>query len=145
MRPFAKTRAGCAPAGEPSPTPSTKRDHILDFRKNSSLTVLSPEKWFIPPWSFLFAGPIATGTLTAVERRGAPIAHPRYELNPMTLFRRGRSKRKMACFCQGWGNLLINLNFAEETGFGIRSVRLGFPSAWAWISFSPAWNSFRAG
>src|SRR5271165_3283184 len=39
-------------------------------------------------------------------------------------------------------NSLISLDFMEENGFGFRSVRLGFPSAWAWNSFSPVWNSF---
>ena len=49
-------------------------------------------------------------------------------------------------------NPLINLDFRKENGFGFRSIQLGFPSAWAWISFSPvwisfspAWNSFPAG
>jgi hypothetical protein len=48
-------------------------------------------------------------------------------------------------------NSLKNLDFGKENGFGLASVQLGFPSAWAWNffspvwnSFSPAWNSFRA-
>ena len=39
-------------------------------------------------------------------------------------------------------NSLIILDFRKENGFGFRSVQLGFPSAWAWNSFSPVWNSF---
>src|SRR5271165_1308199 len=35
-----------------------------------------------------------------------------------------------------WDNSLIRFNFWQENRFGFRSVQLGFPSAWAWISFS---------
>src|SRR5208282_4458513 len=67
-----------APNGEPSRTPSTKAHRqILDFQKNTSLMIWSPERWFIPPWSLLFASPIATRTPTAVDPRTAIRGHAR--------------------------------------------------------------------
>src|SRR5208283_3386925 len=33
-------------------------------------------------------------------------------------------------------NSLISFDFRKETGFGFRSIQLGFPSGWAWNSFS---------
>jgi len=53
-------------------------------------------------------------------------------------------KKRPAIFPAGVGDHpLISLDLGQESGFGFRSIQLGFPSAWAWISFSPAWNSFR--
>src|SRR5208283_961133 len=65
-------------------------------------------------------------------------------------FAEGQGPRSMALrpksvltFPTGIGdNSLISLDYREENGFGFRSVQLGFPSAWAWNSFSPVWNSF---
>ena len=54
-----------------------------------------------------------------------------------------RREKRLAMLSPEVGdNPLINLDFRKENGFGFRSVQLGFPSAWAWISFSPVWNSF---
>jgi hypothetical protein len=74
-----------------------------------------------------------TRTLDAVAQPPAPIAHPPYDvLSPETAEKP-----------TGVGdNSLISLDLGREDRFGFRSIQLGFPSAWAWISFSPSWNSF---
>src|SRR5208282_2000863 len=100
--PFARREAGArAPDGEPSRTPSTKAHRqILDFQKNSDLMIWSPERWFIPPWSLLFASPIATRTPTAVDPRTAIRGHVRQLhilsmiLIHMILCRQRRRKRE---------------------------------------------------
>jgi len=54
-----------------------RHQQILDFQKNSSLMIWSPERWFITPWSLLFASPIVTRTLTAGDPRTAIRGHVR--------------------------------------------------------------------
>src|SRR5271165_3504720 len=52
LRETKREAGGRAPDGEPSQTPATKAHQpILDFQKNSSLMIWSPERWSIPPWS----------------------------------------------------------------------------------------------
>src|SRR5208337_3658405 len=102
-----------------------------------------------PCYAFHHGPPIDSPQATTAPNAAgrARIAHHHHALNA-----RPRPRKRMSLsFLAGVGdNALISLDFGQENGFGFRSVqlgfrsvRLGFRSAWAWISFSPAWNLFR--
>ena len=86
---------------------------------------------------------------TSFDQKTSPIAAGFNEVGMVDLTAAGRRtaepewENRGGSFPTGvWDNSLISQDFREENGFGFRSVQLGFPSAWAWNSFSPAWNSF---
>ncbi len=135
LPPFRKTKqeaGGRAPDGEPSRTPSTTaHQQILDFQKNSSLMIWSPERWFIPPSSLLFASPIATRTLTVVDPRTAvgqpvrPLPILYMILIHMMLFRQRRPRKTK--WPGGWRNPLKRLDSRKDRAW------IFLPLAWIFL------------
>jgi|SRR5271165_742932 len=149
-------------------TPSTKaHEQILDFQKNSGQIIWSPERWLMPPWSLLFASPIATRTLTAVDpdcdpgaRAPIPQPHPEERCaasrlegwsssQPRCRPLERPSRRRASRGSSGRGRLVTykmasrpaqpfeKAQFAEGKSLDFASVRLGFSFPKAWIFLPP--------
>jgi len=107
--------------------------------------IWSPERWFIPPWSLLFASPIVTRTPTAVDPPTAIRGHLRQlHIIYMILFASDGRKRKDGM--RDRRNPLKRLDFIERKtldfaspGLDFPSLRLGFLFPKTWIFLPPAW------
>jgi hypothetical protein len=152
---------GRAPDGEPSRTPSTKTHRqILDFPKNSSLTIWSPERWFMPPWSLRSPvrwqrerwPPSGSGarqlhanariqSLGADKHSESPAGDFTALPRPTTLDARLRGHDKVGRrqWREGLAQPFEKAQFAKGKSLDFASVRLGFCFRKAWIFLPSAW------